>query len=196
MLINAVAGMIKISGVNPNGLSNQDPLWKFVLGTNYKSGGSYDGDDWYLIEQRQKEFGWDREKAELSIIKERIAVPVQLIDLCSRKLNTFWWSLDGLGWTIDFIKLPILSYAIVAMQVSEFFAIFLFSVLGLFQVKKVAKKETKILLIPFIIFVNFLIYMTIEVQGRYAYLNQISVFLLSGGGMIFVREKIYEGKNN
>lgn len=191
LVVNAVAGSIKLTGVNPNGLSNQDPLWKFVLGTNYESGGSWNDDDSNLITERQNEYGGDREKAEWSIIKERIASRRQLVDLALKKLDTFWWSPDGILLTLDYTW-PVLCETIRTIQISEFWIMLCFSVLALLPVKKLARTKTEILLVPFIIFVNFLIYLLIEVQVRYSYLNQISVFLLAGGGMVFVKMKFQQ----
>lgn len=192
LVVNVVAGSIKLTGINPNGLSNQDPLWKFVLGTNYESGGSWNDADSSLVSERQEEYGGDRTKAEWSIIKERIAEQRQLVDLALMKLDTFWWSLGGIYWTVDHTIWPKLCETIRTFQVSEFWVVFCFSLLALFQIKGMAGSKRELLLIPFIIFVNFFVYLMIETQVRYAYLNQISVFVLAGGGLVFVKSKFQQ----
>lgn len=188
VLISCVSGIIKYTGVNSNGLSNQDPLWKFVLGLNYEGGGGWNDADSNVVAQRQEEYGGDRKKAELAIIKERTESLHELMDLSLRKIDTFWWNPGAIGWTVDGIW-PKLYETVKMIQISEFWMMFCFSVIGLFQIRKVVRKEVEILLIPFLIFVNFVVYLFIEVQARYAYLTQIAIFLLAGGGMVFIRNK-------
>ena len=112
-----------------------------------------------------------------------------MVDLALKKLDTFWWSPDGIYWTVDHTW-PKLCETIRTFQVGEFWTVFCFSILALFQIKGMAGAKEEILLIPFIIFVNFVVYLMIETQVRYAYLNQISVFVLAGGGMVFVKTKL------
>lgn len=191
VVVNFAAVSIKSTGINPNGLSNQDTLWKFVLGTNYESGGCWNDSDSNLVTERQKEYGGDRNRAEWSIIKERIESQRQLVDLALKKLETFWWSPSGIYWTVG-DTWPKMYETIQTIQVSEFWIVFCFSVLAMFSIKKRAGVKEEILLFPFIIFVNFLVYLLIEVQARYAYLNQISVFVLGSGGMVFIKETVQQ----
>ena len=84
------------SGINPSGLKNNDPLWKFVLGFNYNTCGYYDDtDSQYQINK----------ETEIAIIKERALGDLgrtSKLMLC--KINRFWLS-SGLelenGYYID-----------------------------------------------------------------------------------------------
>lgn len=180
VVINAAAGLIKVSGANPNGLSNGDPLWKFVLGLNYETKGGYSDTDGDLIEERQNEYGGNREKAEISIVKERLASKQQLADLLLSKIDTFWWGQSGIDWTFQDFTWPKVQEVSKKINVSIFWVMLAFAVVGLFSIKKDGKKEIGALLFPLLIMANFFAYLLIEVQPRYAYLSQISVFFAGG----------------
>lgn len=100
----AVAAMassiIMVTEINPNGLKNEDPLWKFVLGTNYESKGSYSDTDLSLIEDYMEKYDCNYEDAEKQIIKESLLQPMKLFDMMEDKVNTIWWS-DGITWSFS-----------------------------------------------------------------------------------------------
>ena len=44
--------LVKVTNVNPIGLENKDPLWKFLLGFNYESCGYYvDSDTEFQVDR-------------------------------------------------------------------------------------------------------------------------------------------------
>ena len=187
-VMNAVAGMIKVSGVNPNGLANGDPLWKFVLGFNYETKGGYSDTDGDFIAERQEKLGGDRKKAELSIIKERLESKQQLSDLLLSKIDTFWWGQSGIDWTFQGFSWPKVQEVSKKINISVFWVMMFFSAVGIFAIKKDGKKEIGALIFPILILANFFVYLLIEVQPRYAYLSHISVFFAGGGGMKYIKD--------
>lgn len=72
------------TGVNPSGLQNKDPLWKFILGFNHESCGYYvDSDSQYQVNK----------ETEIAIIKERALSDLPRtgkLMLC--KIDRFWLS--------------------------------------------------------------------------------------------------------
>ena len=87
-----VSNLFIVTGLSPNGLKNNDPYWKFVLGLNYESKGSYDESDTYVLNNKE---------ASLELIKERIMInPLKLIDLFFAKSDRFWNS-STLSWTFN-----------------------------------------------------------------------------------------------
>lgn len=172
------------SGVNPSGLENKDPLWKFILGFNYDSCGYYvDSDSQYQVDK----------KTELSIIKERALSNLPRtgsLFLC--KIDRFWLSsgldlelgsfnnkeFNILGFNVKFSNI-----AEVATDFNSNVQILIFSlfVLGLFVNRKKLSNEVLFLLI--MCFITFFVFLFIEIQPRYAYFIHISLFILASLGI-------------
>lgn len=188
LVTNVISLLIVISGVNPCGLSNQNSLYKFVVGFNYESKGGYSTEDPTLIDERQKEYNGDLEKGELSIIKERTSSIPRLIDLFMDKIETMWWNNSGISWSFTDIQYETIQDILGKINNSEFYWIFILSVLGIPEWMKKAEKDKCKLLIPFVVFAAFSVYLLIEVQPRYAYLQQIAVFILGAGGIKKISE--------
>lgn len=192
----AVAAMassiIMVTEINPNGLKNEDPLWKFVLGTNYESKGSYSDTDLSLIEDYMEKYDYNYEDAEKQIIKERLHQPMKLFDMMEDKVNTIWWS-DGITWSFsnDFMNnLPTIVDGIRRINRGIWYLVMLLLALSVANYYKFGKSKTINLIIPFIIFATFMVYLAIEVQPRYAYMVQIAVFIMAAGGIDFVETKL------
>ena len=185
-IVNSVAGIIKISGINSNGLDNGNPLWKFVLGFNYETSGEYSHDDRLLIKECLTDYGGDLEQVERSIVKERIQKPLpQIANLFMEKIKIMWWGTGGVNWSfsnLDF-KCGKIQDILQRLTCSEIWLMMLCVVLGIYKWSVSAKKNKSVLLIPFIFFSAFVVYLFVEVQPRYAYLPQIAIFILSASGI-------------
>ena len=72
------------SNINADGLKNNNPLWKFVLGTNPNTCGRYDSNDEIYLGDEEK---------ELEVIKTRVNNPYKIGNLLVCKTNNF--VLDG-----------------------------------------------------------------------------------------------------
>ena len=179
------------SGVNPSGLSNKDPLWKFVLGFNYETCGYYNDDD--------SKYQVDRE-TEINIIKERAFGDLSRtgkLMLC--KIDHFWLSsgldmetgsfndkhVSVLGIDVSFSDL-----SDIAVDFNQGVHIFIFSMflLGIFVNRKKLSNEALFLLIMCVI--TFFVFLFIEIQPRYAYFIHISLIILASLGIKSVYEFI------
>lgn len=177
------------SGVNPSGLSNKDPLWKFILGFNYETCGYYNDDD--------AKYQINRE-TEINIIKERALGDLSRtgkLMLC--KIDHFWLSsgldmetgsftdkhVSVLGIDVSFSDL-----SEIAVDFNQGVHIFIFSMflLGIFVNRKKLSNEVLFLLIMCVI--TFFVFLFIEIQPRYAYFIHISLFILASLGI----KSIYE----
>lgn len=89
LVTGTVSGMLIISGISPDGLSNNDPLWKFVTGTNIETAGSYSLEDSNIVHNASltKE---ERYSREISLIKQRVNHPQKIIALVITKIKTAW----------------------------------------------------------------------------------------------------------
>lgn len=175
-----------LSGVSPLGLSNSAPEWKFVLGFNHETLGSYsDADSIYLS---------DRE-AMRALIKQRVLVPVgDLFSLFTAKIGRFWngsgieWSLGHLyGESVGFLgkRYEILDAAVFLTDMSKWSLVFAYALSVLGTVRAVVKKTVTSGLVTVVntVFVTFGVYLLVEIQPRYAYLVQMTVFILAALGI-------------
>ena len=172
------------SGVNPSGLSNKDPLWKFILGFNYETCGYYaDSDSQYQV---------DRE-TEIAIIKERAFGDLPRtgkLMLC--KIDHFWLS-SGLDLEVggfDDKSINVFGFSIgfnevsgMAMKFNQNVHILIFCMflLGIFSNRKKLSNEVLFLLI--MCFITFFVFLFIEIQPRYAYFIHVSLFILASLGL-------------
>jgi len=91
------------AGVTHNALSGGDRYWKFMVGLNAETNGSWNVDDARYANQYA--YGEERDRAELLRIRERLENKSQLAELMGRKLVSMWgskdsspyWSLQGLN---------------------------------------------------------------------------------------------------
>ena len=175
------------SGVNPSGLENKDPLWKFILGFNYDTCGYYSDDD--------SKYQVDRE-TELAIIKERALGDLPRtgkLMLC--KVNHFWLSsdLDIEAGSFSDKKINILGFdlgfnSIFGTAVSfnsniNIFILVMFFMGLLFNYKKISNDALFFLIMTII---SFFVFLFIEIQPRYEYFIHVSLFILASMGIKFI----------
>ncbi len=177
------------SGVNPSGLDNKDPLWKFVLGFNYETCGYYNDDD--------SKYQINRE-TEINIIKERALGDLSRtgkLMLC--KIDRFWLgsgleletgSFNDKSLNIFGIDIKFSNLSNVAMNLNRDIHIFVLCmfILGIFVNRKKLSNEVLFLLIMSVI--TFFVFLFIEIQPRYMYFIHVSLFILASLGI----KSIYE----
>lgn len=176
--------MVIKSGVNPSGLENKDPLWKFILGFNYETCGYYTDDD--------SKYQVDRE-TEINIIKERALGDLPRtgkLMLC--KIDHFWLSsgldletgsfndksMSVMGINISFSDIS--GIAMSFNQCVNMFILIMFF-LGIFVNRKKLSNEVLFLLI--MCFITFFVFLFIEIQPRYAYFIHVSLFIIASLGI-------------
>lgn len=179
-------------GINDEGLKNNNPKWKFVLGLNSDSCGYYTPSDEKYLNDENK---------ELEVIKNRISVgPVKMGKLLTCKINKFWlqteissknemyndktYNIFGIN-----IKFKDLENIVVKFNSVLYIITLLMCILGLvFNRKKVIKDNSFFFVI--LMMVTFFVYLLIEIQPRYAYFIHVSIFILSTYGYDYVLSKI------
>lgn len=172
------------SNINEDGLKNNNPLWKFVLGTNPNTCGRYDSNDEVYLGDEEK---------ELEVIKTRVNNPYKIGNLLVCKTNNF--VLDGslesssgiyndkvislMGLSISYKTLENLVSG-VNKVIYGFMVIGL--IIGVFLKKKNILNSN--LFYFYILFItNTLVYMLIEIQPRYTYFINVTVFILGSVGL-------------
>ncbi|MQS75894.1 ArnT family glycosyltransferase [Companilactobacillus halodurans] len=178
--------MVKSSGLNSFGLSNRDSEWKFVVGLDANSNGSYDQgmvNRFDLSESRNK-----MSKKEHQVIKENVAnlnATHGWLKLFWHKNETLWAGRSG---TIDFTGLETkhslsLTNHIKLLGYLGSVMLIIFSWIGsLCLWKKSHDKEMFLILLPLMAYA--VVQLLIEVQGRYR-LEFLPVIAILGGLGLF-----------
>ena len=175
------------SGLNHEGLSNNYSNWKFILGLNQNTCGTYNEEDFkYMV---------DNETSKKEIINRLASLnPKTLTDLVTCKAN-ITWSGGNLYWT--FANLSSKNYHFLGITFNNnsleetlnslnkliYYTAFILMFIGLSKELKNKETNLNILLFVNILAINFIVYSLIEVQPRYIYLFQISIFILASLGI-------------
>lgn len=183
--------IIRVSGLNENGLQNGNPAWKVVTGLNYTTKGMYSADDWNRIAATLDENHHLTEETralQRSMIEERLQVPPnQLANHLLHKIQVLW-GVNNLNWAFQHTiekqaaKLigPLTRYDILLLLQQYNLGLFLIALglagLGLWNRKEWAARPTAAYLPFFVVFAAFCAFLLIEVQPRYVYLPQQFVF--------------------
>lgn len=197
IIIKGVSLTFELTGISKSGLGNKDPLWKFVLGTNYESNGQYSlKDDLTYL---------DHPKKELEVIKERtIENPGQFAHLLLSKARMFWLGND-LYWSNNYLysqNLKIFSHEIYGTKVNEimnlynnqvYLLTFGLAMVGLFRlIKSKFDKRTNLYII--LLCGYFIVYLFIEIMNRYTYTPRVAIFILAGYGMWYIYNRFILNK--
>lgn len=179
-------------GINDEGLRNNNPKWKFVLGFNSDSCGYYTPSDEKYLNDENK---------ELEVIKNRISVrPAKMGKLLTCKINKFWlqteissknemyndkiYNIFGIN-----IKFKDLENIVVKFNSALYIITLLMCIVGVvFNRKKVIKDNSFFFVI--LMMVTFFVYLLIEIQPRYAYFIHVSIFILSTYGYDYILSKM------
>ncbi|MEH7682677.1 hypothetical protein, partial [Priestia megaterium] len=177
------------SGISKYPLSNRDPLWKFVIGFNYETSGSYSSED--ASRFMGMPIGEKRAEAEKEVIKERIADKEQLLDLFHIKFLNMWGGTDASTfWSISLTPQEDVPFnkekLISAAQSYEriiYVSTTIISIIGLICLflKKQDKYPYTLFLLLIVGYV--LIHFLIEIQTRYRFFIFPSFMLLEGFGI-------------
>lgn len=196
-LLKLIIGkLFAITGIAPFGLSNNDPLWKFVLGFDHGSGGVYsDAGNFYATNEEA-----------LSLIQDRAFTYLhKLLYLFSNKINVFWsgsatyWIFGPLlesGTYILRVNFPINGLAEFVKDYSFNISLAMYVLLLIGMVAFIKKEpcNTKVLIIMSQVFITFGVYLLIEVQARYIFHIQLSVFILAALGIDFLSDLFKNSK--
>lgn len=173
--------LIRESGLNPYGIQNGNPLWKFVTGLSYEAQGGYSEEDWSRIAATLDEHHQitpETDALQKQMIMERLAAePSIMIRHIRNKLRCQWVS-DGLSWVFSDFSMHHPFFYDLIRQFDRgifFIALALFSY-GLSDKMRWKGRPQAARLPYFIFFAAFCAFLLVEVQPRYAYLPQLYVF--------------------
>lgn len=187
----ALSALIVVNGINPEGLSNNQPMWKFVVGLNQESSGSWNRADYetYLSLPTQ-----EAHEAMTEVVKERLSVgPAKLAGLAWRKSAVMWAGSEDLYWGFGHLDqdapaiIPSLPLSWNSMQrllggvdKGLYLLAFGLALIGLFA--RLRRPETCGRTLPLVLLLcgYYAVHLIVEVQSRYRYFLMPCVFLLAG----------------
>lgn len=185
---------IASSGINPDGLKNNNFYWKFVVGLNYEHRGNYNEEDYKLVygnSLSQEE----RKGVEKALISQRLGIgPLRLSNLFMMKMQSLWCD-TALDWSyrhmlasnkvVYLLGNPV-KFSDIDAVLKDLSELFVFTAMILSFLGMLAMRKNQIderLLVPVsVLVVSCLVYFFIEVQPRYAYLQHPFLFILSAPG--------------
>lgn len=190
---------IVTSGINPNGLVNNFPLYKFVVGFNHTSSGTFSKEDADHLFSNKVYIDNPtlRDTESIRIIKERIGQgPAALLKLVSKKLQIMWapssvgypafltWDLSQTV-HIGKYQLParLIVYAFMFLDFLITITAFLLATISTIFAFKSRENNIVYLFTALLMILIFGIYLFIEVQHRYSYFAFPLVILLGASGI-------------
>jgi len=184
------SAMVKHADINPEGLANNFPLWKFVVGFNYDSKGQFSYEDQNKIFDIQDLN--QRNTVSKQVLKERLSVGTRkLFNLINTKQITMWAGSDTLRWEfyqqIGGKLLPskrIEKFEPIILKTEKIYYIFIFILmfLGLCKVFVKNRVHPGVMLLSILLLCYFGAHILIEIQVRYRYFAVILVFILAAKG--------------
>jgi hypothetical protein len=162
-LLSGAANAVVIgSGLNPKGLSNNDPLWKFAAGLDYEHTGGWSReltDAVYAIDDSEL-----RTAAELDWIAQHKPQNIQQwATLFAEKIRTLWFDNPDLQWS--FTDLPTWSETFYAVNVRVNIALWIMAIISTTIIWR--RYNAQAILPCAALLLYFGAHLLIEVQPRY-----------------------------
>lgn len=202
MALNVLFSRIIIDKeINPSGLKNNNFYWKFVVGLNYESKGTYNNQDMLMIYHGNLTKN-EREDLEIKLIGERLSIgPLKLGNLFINKVQMLWCEND-LVWSYGYLIRNGNSVYLMGSPVNFIDVdVILQSLKGLFSLAVlvlcltgVIKRRRSSYDDPLFIYlgipvISCAVFLFIEVQPRYAYFPEVFLFILASAGLDVISDK-------
>ena len=181
------------TGLNPSGLKNNYPLYKFAIGLNEDSHGQYTKEDDHMLMGLNATKPVEvRDEITKKIIRERLSIgPQRLFSLISEKWDVMWTErYEQYPALIPFPDETVVSLGVMELQIStvkkvvsftqSIWMLLLFMLGGTISFLSFFRKEVS----AFVVFLSsfsvicFGVFSLVEVQKRYVYLCLPFLFLL------------------
>jgi hypothetical protein len=194
LCLSAVISQLFVwTNLNPNGLKNNFPLYKFATGLNASSTGQYSKDDATFLMGLDSDYdAKTRDAMTMDLIRERLSIgPVKLAAHMWRKADVVWTDKqstfpalapfsndDVVSLGVD-MRVATLKNILTLIDGLYWLLLFLFGALSQFRLFR-SREVSPCLLFAVILFLGtFLVFSVVEVQKRYGYIMLPVLFLLA-----------------
>lgn len=181
---------VKRTDINPEGLANNFPVWKFVVGLNEKSYGQFSFEDQYKIFEIH-DFS-KRNLVARQVLKQRLSVGFpRLVKLINMKQAIMWAGFDTLRWgfydqvngnLVASKELKKYEPYILETEKIYYILIFILMLIGLIKSFREQRINTGVLLLSLVVLLYMGAHIFIEIQVRYRYFAVILIFILAAKG--------------
>ena len=190
--------VFKATDAAPCGITNNCPEWKFVLGLDSNSKGVYSEENSYIISISDSSL---RKKEAYNIIKTSLkscSIPLLLLE----KIELFWGNYEAASWSLSHIEAsraigkPQNNFTyedvinlILDIDKSIYLLVFISLILAVcFLLGEKVGNNINFFII--LIYVNYIVYLFIEIQVRYRYFIIPSFFILFSVVLKFLTDRI------
>ncbi|WP_187274441.1 glycosyltransferase family 39 protein [Paenibacillus sp. N3.4] len=186
-----VQQLVNIAFVNTSfiqtSLTNKEPYWKFVVGLNPSTVGTWSIEDDHYVDPYP--IGPERNQVELEMIKMRLTDKSQLVALFIKKFGVLWGAADSsVNWTLGEADRPILAAILIVTECLAYILMAflgMIAVLALFRKKEYPKSSFFLLLL-----VGYAgLHLIIEIQTRYRFDIMPCIFILQSYGVYVLYSK-------
>lgn len=187
----ALSGLIVASGINPEGLSNNQPMWKFVVGLNQDSNGSWNRDDYETYLSLPTD---EAHQAMTQAVQKRLSVgPAKLAGLAWRKSAVMWAGNEDLYWgfghldpdapAVAGLSWNSLQLLLGSLDKGIYLLAFALALAGL--ILRLREKERCGHSLPLVLLLcgYYAVHLIVEVQSRYRYFLMPCVFILAASAL-------------
>lgn len=187
----ALTGLIVYGGINPEGLGNNQPMWKFVVGLNQDSNGCWNSADYdaFLSLPTQQ-----AHEAMTQTVRERLSVGIpKLAGLVWRKNAVMWAANEDLYWGFGHLEpdaaaltFPVtlswnrIQLLLGGVDKGMYLLAFALALVGLLGPLKKSERCGRTLLLTLLVCGYCTVHLIVEVQVRYRYFLMPCIFLLAG----------------
>lgn len=190
------------TGVSEYELINREPNWKYVLGLNPESVGSYSWSDRFAANKYP--LGIKRDNFEKKLIKQRTENKTAVANLFVKKFNKLWGGVgDEFSWSFGYrqkkynnsVTQADKNWLQYSTYVNYFIVIFLATIGFGVTLKKININLPEYTIILSIILVGFILaHLVLEIQTRYRFEIMPIFFMFAGLSIFTIKEKITHAK--
>ena len=169
-----------VTGLNPKGLTNEIPMYKFVVGLNYESIGRFTDSDATIIMDTPpfNESKASMNEKAVSMIRERLSSPVsKLAVLAARKANIMWTAADTEGYPVFQGRSNSEKSAFAVLDSLVMTALFGLAAVFFFITGKRGNLSPAAIFLAAFILATVCAFLAVEVQRRYGYILMPALFI-------------------
>ena len=188
LAFSSLSTLVSATGLNPSGLSNNVPEWKWIVGLNEDTTGRYSGEDAKIV------FGEERNQEAIDqLLQERLSIsPARFFSLAWKKIIIMWGSYEPTYWAFtnnvfagldDARPLQTGLRRMCKLTSGLYIWVQLLMAVGIIMAFRKGQISEVSLLLMLIALAYFNIHLLIEVQTRYRSLMTTVTFPLIASGV-------------